>query len=117
MNHDVIRTILFRIEENENHPKLTDEDLSCENIAPETVSYYIDLLMDSQFIEAIDVPVLNAPYKFHIIKRITFSGHEYLNTIRNDKIWNKTKNRLLKLGGNVAFEVVKSIAVKLIVGD
>ena len=44
------------------------------------------------------------------IYRITNQGHDYLAAIRNDTIWNKTKDSAQKAGG-VTLGLMKEIAV------
>lgn len=41
---------------------------------------------------------------------LTYSGHEYLNSIRDNKIWKATKKVSSKLSG-ISFEVLKAIAI------
>jgi hypothetical protein len=43
--------------------------------------------------------------------RITFSGHDYIDAIRNEGIWAETKNAVVETGGSATVEIVKSLAV------
>ena len=43
--------------------------------------------------------------------RITFDGHDYLDAIRDEGIWNKTKQAVAETGGSATLEIVKSVAV------
>jgi hypothetical protein len=43
---------------------------------------------------------------------MTNSGYDYLDTVRDPKVWNQTKSVLEKIGGSAALEVVKEIAAK-----
>ena len=43
--------------------------------------------------------------------RMTNQGHDYLDAIRDDGIWRKTKNIVAETGGNATLEIVKSLAV------
>ena len=44
---------------------------------------------------------------------LTWQGHEFLDAIRNDTIWNKTKNVVAERGGAIPFELIKELAIKL----
>ena len=44
------------------------------------------------------------------IIRVTNSGYDYLDTVRDPKVWSQTKSVLEKVGGSAALEVVKDIA-------
>lgn len=41
---------------------------------------------------------------------LTWDGHEFLDTIRNDNIWIKLKDTIKDKGGNVAFDFIVSMA-------
>jgi hypothetical protein len=40
------------------------------------------------------------------------SGYDYLDTVRDPKVWSQTKSVLENIGGSAALEVVKEIAAK-----
>lgn len=44
-----------------------------------------------------------------IVKDITWIGHDYLNSIRDFKVWEEVKNRTKGMSG-VALEIIKSLA-------
>ena len=41
------------------------------------------------------------------------AGHDYLDSVRDPKVWTKTKSVLENVGGSAAIEVVKDVAVKI----
>jgi hypothetical protein len=45
--------------------------------------------------------------------RITWQGHEFLNSVRDPKIWSETKKTLREFSDGVSLEVIKSVAVSL----
>lgn len=47
----------------------------------------------------------------HGVFRITNSGHDYLDAIRDDGIWTKTKQAVADTGGSATLEIVKSLAI------
>ena len=46
--------------------------------------------------------------------RLTWEGHEFLDKIRSDTIWNKTKDVIAKHGLPMVIDVVKDIATSII---
>lgn len=44
-----------------------------------------------------------------VVERITWSGHEFIDTVRDDEVWRKTKEHLDKVG-NFGIEGVKALA-------
>ena len=46
-----------------------------------------------------------------IVTRISMKAHEYLSTIRNETIWNKTKEKLSDIGGSAPLAIIQELAV------
>ena len=42
--------------------------------------------------------------------QITFNGHDYLNAIRDEGIWSRTKTAVAETGGSATLELLKNIA-------
>jgi len=42
---------------------------------------------------------------------LTWKGHDYLDAVRDNDIWEKTKATVAETGGNATIEIVKSLAV------
>ena len=49
------------------------------------------------------------PHDF-FANRLTWKGHEFLDTIRSDTIWQKTKKVFAKEGISMSFDLVESVA-------
>lgn len=48
--------------------------------------------------------------------RLTWEGHEFLDKIREDTIWNKTKDTIVDKGLPFVFDIVKSASTEIITG-
>ncbi|PWE32440.1 hypothetical protein DDZ14_10270 [Maritimibacter sp. 55A14] len=75
-------------------------DLSAED------AYQLLLMRDAGLIEGKDAGLG--------LFRITNAGHDFLDAVRDEGIWEKTKSRIVKAGGSATLDVVKEIAVSLI---
>ncbi|WP_432646630.1 DUF2513 domain-containing protein [Mitsuokella sp.] len=113
---DLMRNILLRIEAFD--PKcghairlLTFKDL-CDDLP--MLSLQIELLIDAGFIEVDSEIALDDYTKDFIISRITFAGYEYLDSVRNDTIWESVKKRLASIGGEASIDIVKSLASSML---
>ena len=42
--------------------------------------------------------------------RLTNAGHDYLNAIRDEGIWSRTKAAVAETGGSATLELIKNIA-------
>lgn len=43
----------------------------------------------------------------YIIHRLTWSGHEFIQSFREDTVWKKAKDHVLKPGASWTFEILK----------
>jgi hypothetical protein len=98
------RKILERIEE----AGPDDEVNISMNDHPEAVvMYHLKLMKEAGFITAIDASYAGG--EAYLPQSLTWQGHEFLDTIRNDTALSKVKN---KAGGdlsNIPFEVLKNV--------
>ena len=84
------------------------------------IEYHIELLADAGFVvkssEHIDPPGRGGSIRHgrRIVRsfalRVTNSGHDFLDAIRDDGIWNKTKQAVAETGGSATLEIIKSLA-------
>lgn len=117
---DLLRKILLAIENADEFyyyngiPHLAS-DIGCSNL--ELVSFHVSLLVDNDYIEVLDISCCSINYDDYMIKRLTADDCDYLDNIRNDTIWNKTKEVISNIGGTCALDIVKSIAGKIILNQ
>ena len=73
----------------------------------------IDLMVDAGLIrkENLAHPGLSGPEVAEVMYEISFAGYDYLDAIRDDGIWNKTKQVVAETGGSATLDIVKSLAV------
>jgi len=110
-NWDTIREILIAAESLEPDTTLGLSDFP-EDRAHE-ISYHAELLEEAGLVHASIYKTLGlGPTQFHLY-RLTWSGHELLDAIRNESIWRKTKSTITSKGGSMTFELIKSVAIEL----
>jgi len=111
-NWDRIREILIHVEEKPDKEYMLDLNYWSEDIQSEIV-YHIGILLDGGFLEGtmhsggfgeIDIP---------LVKHLTWRGHDFLDSIQNDTVWNKTKESFVSKGLSMTFELVKSVAINI----
>ena len=111
-NWDVIREVLIRFEEKPSKERALQLDAWSEDIQPE-VSYNVDILLDGGLLDGKMLPTLDpGPINF-LVFRLTWQGHEFLDAIKNDTVWNKTKESFVSKGLSMTFELVKSVAISI----
>lgn len=63
----------------------------------QVLSEHIKLLLDEGLIEANKMPIRG--FVIYDIQRITSYGHDFLDALRDETIWSKTKGAAGKVGG------------------
>ncbi|MEX3912857.1 DUF2513 domain-containing protein [Bacillus paralicheniformis] len=111
---DCVRDILISIEKNlgygetlplndlKNMPLLKNYDL-------DDVRYSLDRLKEENYIDS--TPDLLDEV---IISSLTFNGHQFLDSIRNDGVWKETKSRLAKIGGAASISTISTVASSIV---
>jgi hypothetical protein len=111
-NWDTIREVLTRLEELPN----TDSTLQLSDFPNEHAyeySYHVELLIDAGLIEGEMFRTLGRGPTDFFAKRLTWLGHELLDSIRSDTVWNKTKKTFASKGIDMTFDLVKSVASEI----
>jgi hypothetical protein len=107
---ELARQILQRIEECPD-PSGQGIDLAFPDHTNGEVSYNVKLLAQARLIDAVDMT--NAQGLFWMPQSLTYEGHEFLDAIRNDKVWGKVKEQAREHGGKLSFEVMKALAIQV----
>jgi len=101
---DLVRALLLAVEEKGDEDGRLyinvgsdREKLGLADYSPFAISYHIGLLGQAGFIEV--SPLLSAEgYGEFDIERMTWDGHEFLDNVRDAKIWRLTKEGAKKAG-------------------
>jgi hypothetical protein len=48
------------------------------------------------------------------ISGLTWDGHEWIEMVRSQAVWNETKSSLLDKGGPLTFELTKAMASRIV---
>ena len=109
--HDCVRDVMLYIEEN---LKLNDS-LDINNIqndlsdySLEDIAYTCEKLNEAKYLE-VKQYITGATF----ILKITYDGHVFLDTIRDNDIWKETKSKISKLA-SVSLPIIQQVAAQLI---
>ena len=122
LNYDCVRSVLLTVEKS----KTIDEELNLNPLAVETIFEQLPKYEDSEILYTIEklkeAGYINAALHFaagHFIdgavSSITYSGHEYLDNIREPEVWRKVKT-MLKNAGAITLPLI-SQAAKMLIGS
>jgi hypothetical protein len=109
LDKELVREILLQVEAS---PEPTGwVDLTVDGHSQEEIAYHVQILDDAGFLEAEDL-TSSSGYDWRP-KRLTYEGHEFLDTIRDAEAWRFTKDTAKNAGVagiKALFEIGKSYA-------
>ena len=121
LNHDIVREVLLVVEEHLDSNSRFDAHRLAEQIESNTPEFKNDEIMYA-IAKLTEVGYLNAQpitvfcngkiTPSFIIRSITWSGHEFLDSIRDTKIWAETKSTASKVG-EFSLSILGQIATKI----
>lgn len=107
LDYDCIRYILISVENSDN-PRLLASTLANDKYDVSKILYHIECLLDVNYLET-SKPInsLGSYYSDYFIFRLTMYGHQFLDNIRNDTIWNKVKTKSHEVGALTLTSILK----------
>jgi hypothetical protein len=91
---ELVRTLLFKIEASNRAPRLSEIAARDDKAAYTAADYHLRMLQEAGFIRGL----AHASGAEWVNLELTWSGHEFLDILRDQTIWEKTKAGATKLG-------------------
>lgn len=108
-NWDTIREILIKFEElDPEKGPLQLEDFPEERAYE--YSYHVELLLEAGLLHGEMSKTLGRHAQSFWVDRLTWEGHEFIDAIRSDAVWNKTKSSFVRGGLTMTFDLIKGVA-------
>lgn len=107
---DLVRDILLAVEASAHDPRAWMREILPDRDQQE-VAYHVHLLHEARLIEAQNLTTMS-DYDWRP-KRLTYEGHDLLDSIRDPAVWSKTKSGVQAAGG-FTFDLVKALGKGLI---
>nr|DAL20414.1 MAG TPA_asm: YjcQ protein [Caudoviricetes sp.] len=103
---DLVRSILIYVEKAED--EVDAEDLVTDGWPFETVAYHVRLMAHHGLVDlSDDTRDMNGETLSLAVSGLTWDGQDYLDAIRDPKVWAKVKKTVKEAVGSTTFEVVK----------
>ncbi len=109
---DLCRLILFKIEDEYRSTALFNLQIDGYDI--ETIAYHCDLLFEASLIKSYKPTYASDEIYFFSVGALTWEGHDFLDNIRENTMWNRTKNSIKENALPMTLEVIKSVATSFI---
>lgn len=114
LNYDCIRDLLLYLEDNLTYENTINiNSLQLHNYSSIDLIYTADKLHEAGYITCIKSHYINSSGPVLIAKSITFNGHKFLDNIRDEKVYDKTKT-VLSSFKSVSIEIFSETASKVI---
>ena len=113
---ELVRRLMLAIEAQPAGARVTGADLLVDGDDDTTVAEHLHMLIDHGFLKGTPDRAIahrKSPLRVHI-HGITWKGHEFLDAVRDDTIWNKTKDKVASVGGSATVEIVTQVATGFI---
>jgi hypothetical protein len=108
---DLIRKVLLAVEEHGS--PFNVRALKIDGYEKFDVSYHVGILREGGYLEAKDMTTHDSGGKLWAPTVLTWKGHDFVDATRSDTIWQKAKDRIAKIGGDVSIDVIKGMAVQI----
>jgi|SRR6185437_3935760 len=109
---ELVRKILFALESGQQNAAFAGYD-------DDTVKYHKALVIEAGLTEGSSLKSGTGNREVPaavMLTKLTWAGHEFLDTIRNDTVWAKTKQTFASKGLDMTLELVKSVASNIAAG-
>ncbi|HQR09347.1 MAG TPA: DUF2513 domain-containing protein [Gemmatales bacterium] len=104
---DLIRKLLLQLEGDSN-TKQQDKDVSSYN--PLTVNYHKYLIIDAKLASGTTYMTTGSGGVMEgMMTHLTWEGHDFIDSIRNDSLWMKVKDNVKKGVTTVSMETLKQV--------
>ncbi len=109
---DLVRKILLKIEE--NNDEAGTSDLVIDKYSHEMIAYHCKMLCEEGLVDYYDPSYADGGLDSFSVGNLTWEGHDFLDSIRDDSHWNKVKKIIAEKGLQMTIGVIKIISKALL---
>ena len=114
LNHDCVRDLLLYLEDNLNfNNEIKINKLNLRDYSQEDLLYTAQKLIEANYINCVTSRYYDNKLPFILVKSITFEGHQFLDNIRDENVYSKTKT-ILSTFKSVSIDIFSETASKVI---
>ncbi len=115
LNNDCVREVMLYLENNlelDGNIDSTYLPKAIQNYPADDITYSVSMLVDAEYLSVTPIKALGMG-PMYIIQSITWTGHEFLDNIREPQVWKETKQITSKVG-NVSLNVISQVAASVV---
>jgi DNA-binding PadR family transcriptional regulator len=103
----LVREILLKIEDHQSTVPI--RNFSIDGVANDVIYYHIEKLKEAGFIIAETSRRKTFEIKLNYVRELTYDGHEFLNKIRDESIWQQILAKAKEEGGSLPFNIMATL--------
>ena len=113
---ELVRTLMLAIEQDavlDGTAEINDygpDRLGVENSSIEVVAYHLDLLISAGMVDG----VINGAGYPPTLRHLTWTGHDFVESMKNVKVWAKAKHIVVEKGGGMTVALLAALLEKLL---
>ena len=108
---ELVREIMLHVETKQD---LKAKTVKIDGYADEVVARHVEMLLRARFLEGIESRELSSSVPRIFVTDLTWEGHDFLAATQNKSVWTSLKSKLGDELPKLPFELVKSVALKLL---
>ena len=113
LNNECVRDLLLAIEENLGiNDKVSIDDFELPNYSYDELIYIALKLIEAGFINGDSSKMIDGSI-FVYVSSLTWDGHKFLDNIRDNEVWRKTKSIVSKFS-SVSLGIISNVAAQVI---
>lgn len=105
---DLVRLILLKIEEEYKSTALIN--LSIDGYDTDTIAYHCKIMYENGLVSYYRANYAEDEIYIFCVGSLTWDGNDYLDKVRDNSIWKKTKDTITQKGLPLVFETIKTVA-------
>ena len=109
---DLVRKILLEIEANYVSTAICGLEIEGYDMA--AVAYHCKILHDAGLISNYNANYGDDEIDYFSVGSLTWDGHDYLDKVRDDSLWAKTKDTIVQKGLPLILDTIKTVSSALI---
>lgn len=110
---DLVRSILLQVESHDG--ACESGQLNFLDHTQDEVYYHIELMQQRGLIDASIKRDWNGGVIFATINGLTWDGQDYLDSMRDDRVWSRAKKAIKESVGSTTFDVIKKVCIQVAV--
>lgn len=109
---ELCRKILFAIEDQYVDSAIVN--LNIQGYEVPCIAYHCELLHDAGLVDSYKSQYTDNHINYYSVGKLTWEGHNYIDNIREETVWNKTKKTIKEKALPMTIEVIKDVSSAIV---